>query len=762
MGRDLRTNSTMSVNMDTLSAIMEPIEFTSSSSPVEICDLKDAMESELKHDEPCSISMNADVDVHEGTKKHQSFLLLDDQERLSVPSAEAFAKHLKCLPNTNIKVVSIFGNTGDGKSHTMNHTFFAGENVFKTSPEQTSCTLGVWAALQAEMGVLCLDTEGMLGIKLEEHQRTRMLLKVLAISDIVIYRTRSERLHNDMYKFLGNASLAFTRHFSEALQALNLPGPPQSLGPAVIIFHETCNTIPLRAKLDSCPEDELRKTFKELNMTHDAFSSLKYVGVQTIKPPTAYNALRAAVISEVDNTKVRSSRHPSVVFQALHALNAKFSGTINEQPINPFPEQYFACTAQCASCEMRCERSMGHGSDHKTSKRCRYQHQYGNKVFLCQVCLRNGREVIVNVTTQSQSESSWLGLAKFAWSGSVIECLNCGEIYRSRQYWYGNKSPEDYAVKSEIVHVWRGSDRSVKSQMYSAQMLLDGVSYLAETVSNLSAQPSKAITDWATDKIAPDYWVPNSQIINCHSCSENFEMSKLPKHHCRRCGRGFCSSCSNNEMPVPERGWTEPVRVCNSCRDELLKAEVAGKTSVTIVDFGILTSCMVSLGNNFLSTDVETNHRESSPIVGGGFCGPVDDSNIRARRVGEAVISTLTSVASVLEYPKDFIKDSVRPAYWESDAVAKNCAICDMPFGSMEKLSSPSGANGSRSGGSSPRASGSPGRGAAALDRDRRRHHCRNCGRGVCNNCSRGRRPVPNHGWTTDVRVCDKCINLPD
>lgn len=128
-------------------------------------------------------------------------------------------------------------------------------------------------------------------------------------------------------------------------------------------------------------------------------------------------------------------------------------------------------------------------------------------------CLVFIRQVIVNVTTQSQSESSWLGLAKFAWSGSVIECLNCGEIYRSRQYWYGNKSPEDYAVKSEIVHVWRGSDRSVKSQMYSAQMLLDGVSYLAETVSNLSAQPSKAITDWATDKIAPDYWVPNAQII---------------------------------------------------------------------------------------------------------------------------------------------------------------------------------------------------------------------------------------------------------
>ncbi|XP_055684593.1 zinc finger FYVE domain-containing protein 1-like isoform X2 [Lutzomyia longipalpis] len=711
MGKELHAN-------DAMSAIMEPMDFTSSSSPVEMCDLKDAMESELKHDEPpmSSISMQADVDVHKSTKKHQSFLLLDDQERLSVPSAEAFAKHLKCPRNTNIKVVSIFGNTGDGKSHTMNHTFFGGADVFKTSPEQSSCTMGVWAALQADLGILCLDTEGMLGIKVEEHQRTRMLLKVLAISDIVIYRTRSERLHNDMFRFLGNASHAFTRHFSEALQALNLPGPPSSLGPAIIIFHETCNTIPLRATVDTSPEDILRQTFGQLSMTLDAFSSLKYVGIQTTKPPTSYDSLRTAVNFEVNNTTVRSARQPSVVYQALHALNAKFSGTINEKPINPFLEQYFACTAQCGSCEQRCERSMGHTSDHKTSNRCQYQHQFANKVFLCRQCLNNGREVIVNITTQSQTESSWLGLAKYAWSGSVIECRNCGEIYRSRQYWYGNKSPEDYAVKSEIVHVWQGSEHGMQNQTYSAQMLLDGVSYLAETVSNLSAQPSKAITDWATDKIAPDYWVPNAQIIHCHNCNENFEMSKLPKHHCRRCGKGFCSACSNYEMPVPERGWTEPVRVCKSCKDELVKLEKAG-----------------------------------------GYCGPINDANIRARRVGEAVISTLSSVASVLEYPKDFIKDSARPSYWVSDAEAKSCAICNMVFGSIEKLSLSGGSN--ESGGSS---SSSPARSAALLDRDRRRHHCRSCGSGVCNNCSRGRRPVPNRGWTGDVRVCNNCINLAD
>lgn len=172
----------------------------------------------------------------------KSFLLLDGREELRVSTPEIFVKRLGCPMDTKVKVVSIFGNTGDGKSHTMNHTFFDGEEIFHTSSAQDSCTLGVWAALQPALGVLCLDTEGLLGATTNENQRMRLLLKVLAISDIAIFRTRSERLHSDMFTFLGTASKAFYKHFAGALQSLGLPGPATALGPAVIIFHETRNT----------------------------------------------------------------------------------------------------------------------------------------------------------------------------------------------------------------------------------------------------------------------------------------------------------------------------------------------------------------------------------------------------------------------------------------------------------------------------------------------------------------------------------------
>ena len=172
----------------------------------------------------------------------KSFLLLDGQEELHVNTPEIFAKSLGCPIDLKIKVISIFGNTGDGKSHTMNNTFFDGEEIFRTSAAQDSCTLGVWAALQPKLGVLCLDTEGLLGATTNENQRMRLLLKVLAISDISIFRTRSERLHSDMFTFLGTASKAFYKHFALALQSFGLPGPATALGPAVVIFHETRNT----------------------------------------------------------------------------------------------------------------------------------------------------------------------------------------------------------------------------------------------------------------------------------------------------------------------------------------------------------------------------------------------------------------------------------------------------------------------------------------------------------------------------------------
>ncbi|XP_070377757.1 zinc finger FYVE domain-containing protein 1-like isoform X2 [Dermacentor albipictus] len=647
--------------------------------------------------------------THSGCKAQPmpaSILLVDDKEVLQVSSAADLAAQLGCGPETLVKVVSIFGNTGEGKSHTLNHSFYNGQRVFQTSPQQESCTIGVWAAHCPEHGLLTIDTEGLLGVAENQNQRTRLLLKVLAVSDIVIYRTRAERLTTDLFTFLGDASQAYVGHFTRELKTLkdrcNLSGPISALGPAVIVFHETMHTRPLVGSEDShSPVEELKKRFGLSNQSFDAFSDLQYVGIQTVRLPTCFDGLRAAVKKVMDNSTVRSARPVEVIFQALKVtsvsllfpsrmhhddasctalLNDKFSGDIEKTVASPFPDQYFTCPIVCIACAARCIKTMNHQDTHSCDANCQYQYQLDNRVHQCKDCYeKSGRKVILTPQTAAKNDSAVTALVKFAWSGYVLECPSCGVIYQSRQYWYGNRNPDETVTRVEIVHVWPG-DKSAQEPSITAQRVLDGLQTITETVATYSARPTRTMSDWINDQIAPSYWVPNYKIQACHKCKSKFPPEEK-KHHCRACGNGFCEGCSSKKRPVPERGWgTEPVRVCDSCFDK--ESDQAAT---------------------------------ASPEEG-------SESELTARKVGEAIRSTFGAVASAMEYPLGLIKDTARPTYWEPDHELTKCAICSEKFGPRNTI-----------------------------------HHCRSCGRGVCNDCSMARRPVISRGWESAVRVCKEC-----
>lgn len=94
----------------------------------------------------------------------KSFLLLNERENIEITSVEEFLRKLNCTgKNTKVKVVSIFGNTGNGINHTMNHVFFKDEEVFRTSNNNNCCSFGVWVAFDPNLNIICLDTEGLLG-----------------------------------------------------------------------------------------------------------------------------------------------------------------------------------------------------------------------------------------------------------------------------------------------------------------------------------------------------------------------------------------------------------------------------------------------------------------------------------------------------------------------------------------------------------------------------------------------------------------------
>lgn len=98
---------------------------------------------------------------------------------LQVRNESDFVEKLGCEEVAGVKVLSVFGNTGDGKSHTLNNILFGGDEVFYTSKSPSSCTVGVWAAYDSNLSLIALDTEGLLGAATSQNQRMRLLLKVI-------------------------------------------------------------------------------------------------------------------------------------------------------------------------------------------------------------------------------------------------------------------------------------------------------------------------------------------------------------------------------------------------------------------------------------------------------------------------------------------------------------------------------------------------------------------------------------------------------
>jgi len=187
-------------------------------------------------------------------------------------------------------------------------------------------------------------------------------------------------------------------------------------------------------------------------------------------------------------------------------------------------------------------------------------------------------------------------------------------------------------VRTEIQHIWEGQPIPSLGSQNAAQKVVDSVNYLSETVSTISAKPSKMISSWVADQIAPSYWVPNARIQHCGICDKEFEPLDH-KHHCRSCGGGFCENCSAKCRPVPERGWgDQPVRVCDRCYERGERSSDSGNPEVT------------------------------------------------ARKVGEVLQTTIGTVVSAIDYPLGWIKDSARPEYWIPDKDITNCSVCKIEF----------------------------------------------------------------------------------
>ncbi|XP_005188258.2 zinc finger FYVE domain-containing protein 26 homolog [Musca domestica] len=61
-------------------------------------------------------------------------------------------------------------------------------------------------------------------------------------------------------------------------------------------------------------------------------------------------------------------------------------------------------------------------------------------------------------------------------------------------------------------------------------------------------------------------WVRDEEATHCMCCRRSAFSMLIRRHHCRRCGRVVCYSCSAHRMRIPELYEDVEVRICNDCQ----------------------------------------------------------------------------------------------------------------------------------------------------------------------------------------------------
>uniref|UniRef100_A0A4W6FHU0 Lateral signaling target protein 2 homolog n=1 Tax=Lates calcarifer TaxID=8187 RepID=A0A4W6FHU0_LATCA len=96
--------------------------------------------------------------------------------------------------------------------------------------------------------------------------------------------------------------------------------------------------------------------------------------------------------------------------------------------------------------------------------------------------------------------------------------------------------------------------------LYTISAVLEDCALCQETISS-SELAAKAREGQFED---PPDWVPDEACNSCIACKAPFTVIRR-KHHCRSCGKIFCSRCSSHSAPLPRYGQVKPVRVCTHC-----------------------------------------------------------------------------------------------------------------------------------------------------------------------------------------------------
>jgi len=274
----------------------------------------------------------------------------------------------------------------------------------------------------------------------------------------------------------------------------------------------------------------------------------------------------------------------------------------------------------------------------------------------------------------ASNESTLSGALSYVSSGSVLECPIHGVVYRShRNGFVANVSPSQSPDVHVEVEHLWPGQRTLQGTRNAGQHVMNGFTSLSTAVAAYTAEPLGGIASAFKSKLQPTSWVRDESVATCRDCHTVFEALITADV--------AASNAGHKEMITSGRKRHH----CRSC-GEIFCSDCSRFTR-PVRGYGKAQRACKACYETFQSTRDDR--------------GAVDTelSEVQTREYSETVAYAL---ATVLEGAKSIVKDSTRPDYWEPDDNADVCVLCRQIFG-----------------------------------RELGKHHCRACGKVVCDPCSR-------------------------
>lgn len=122
-------------------------------------------------------------------------------------------------------------------------------------------------------------------------------------------------------------------------------------------------------------------------------------------------------------------------------------------------------------------------------------------------------------------------------------------------------------------------------RMYAAKALDFRISEAGSTSGDISTHSNEMVSldslcgTYLMPREAPDKcnWVRDEEATHCMCCKRSVFTMLTRRHHCRRCGRVICHSCSTKRMHIPKLYADVMVRVCDDCFRQTEESNNAAK-----------------------------------------------------------------------------------------------------------------------------------------------------------------------------------------